>query len=539
MSRSVRLVGAALLPAFTLPIATSAAARPASVPAPPTNKNLPQDLDVASPYIKQSVCAPDPKPGVTAFARLMANHYDEFNYGISRACNYGLTEHSEGRALDWMLDAYDPHERAVADSVITWLLAPDSAGRPAAMARRFGIMYIIWNRQIWGSYQMDAGWRPYSGSSPHTDHIHFSFSWDGAMQRTSWWTGVAWTGVTTTPGGPSVPVPDSKSYPTLRQGASGPDVQLAQRVIGATSDGVFGPATLAALETWQNANGVPVTGVLDDATWNRMVLLGKIPARGEDQGGDLAPHLKTSVRLGSTGEAVKALQRVLGTTVDGAFGPATDRAVRQFQQDKQLRVDGFVTQNVWKALAGLPYTETGSATVTPPEPEASLRHPELSTPRAPAAPSSAVVTTSTEFDRVRSQVLAVGARDASVKVLQRALGSVAVDGVFGSGTQKAVRAFQESAGLSQTGVVDEKTWIALEEREYPLLRYRTTVLKPGSTGYPVTVLQTYLGVSPDGSYGTTTQDAVRALQGRHHLSRTGYVGSVTWQALEREVRARR
>jgi peptidoglycan hydrolase-like protein with peptidoglycan-binding domain len=65
------------------------------------------------------------------------------------------------------------------------------------------------------------------------------------------------------------------------------------------------------------------------------------------------------------------------------------------------------------------------------------------------------------------------------------------------------------------------------------------VLKPGSTGYPVKVLQTYLGVRADGAFGTSTRDAVRALQGRHGLARTGYVGGVTWQALEREVRARR
>ncbi len=229
MSRSVRLVGAALIPAFTLPIATSAVARSADVPPPPVNRNLPKELDVASPYIPQSVCDPDPKPGVTAFARLMANHYDEFNYGISRACNYGLTEHSEGRALDWMLNAYDPHERAVADGVIAWLLAPDSEGRPAAMARRFGVMYIIWNRQIWGTYQMSTGWRPYNGVSPHTDHIHFSFSWDGAMQRTSWWTGKAWTGVTTTPGGPSMPIPDPTEYPTLRVARPAPTSSSPRR----------------------------------------------------------------------------------------------------------------------------------------------------------------------------------------------------------------------------------------------------------------------------------------------------------------------
>lgn len=273
MSRSVRMVGAALIPAFALPLATGNVAR-AAVPSPPTNTNLPGDLDVASPYVPQDTCDPQAKPGVLAFARLMASHYSEYNYGISRACTSGVTEHSEGRALDWMLNAYDRHERGVADSVLAWLMAPDAQGRPGAMARRFGVMYVIWDRKIWGTYQMEAGWRDYNGPHPHTDHIHFSFSWDGAMQRTSWWTGRAWTGVSTSPSGPSIPIAPPTSYPVLSEGARAPEVQLAQQVIGVTADGIFGPATKSALTSWQRSHGLSATGVLDKATWDRMVALG-------------------------------------------------------------------------------------------------------------------------------------------------------------------------------------------------------------------------------------------------------------------------
>ncbi len=615
MSRSVRMVGAALIPAFALPLAAGPAR--AAVPQPPTNRNLPQELDVASPYVPQSTCDPNPKPGVTAFARLMANHYEEFSYGISRECDHGLTEHSEGRALDWMLDANDPHEREVADSVISWLLAPDDQGRPAAMARRFGIMYIIWNRQIWGTYQMSDGWRPYNGPSPHTDHIHFSFSWDGAMQRTSWWTGKAWKDVTTTPGGSSVPVLPPDGYPTLREGSRGPDVRLAQRVIGVAADGVFGPDTKAALREWQGEHGLTRTGVLDEDTWNRMVAEGEVSPRGDDDGG-IAKFFDTSVRLGSTGEAVKALQRELGISVDGVFGRRTDKAVRDFQKAKSLRADGVVTDNVWHALAGLDYTknatrpdkkpekkpeakpaptpepeksprpektpepeateetpeptptESGSAEPTPTESESPEPTPTESesteptptesadpeeseqpeeakgepvaeptptpTPSSSSPSKGSVVNTDTWFTRVKDEVLARGSHGSAVKVLQRGLGGVAVDGNFGATTERAVASFQRAHDIPATGVVDEETWEALEVRAFPLLHYRTMVLKPGSSGYGVSALQRHLGVAETGTFDDETRAAVKELQARHGLARTGYVGAVTWEALEDEAR---
>ena len=165
--------------------------------------------------------------------------------------------------------------------------------------------------------------------------------------------------------------------------------------------------------------------------------------------------------------------------------------------------------------------------------------PEAEEPTKKTAPSSAaVVETDTEFTPLKSTVLAPGARNAAVKSAQRALGGVAVDGSYGSGTDKAVRSFQRSKGLAETGVVDETTWDALEEEKYPFLKYRTTVLKPGSSGAAVTALQSYLNVPATGTYDIATESAIRILQGQHGLARTGYVGAVTWQALEQEVRNR-
>ena len=73
--------------------------------------------------------------------------------------------------------------------MLTWLFKTDKHGNRYAMARRLGIQYVIWNRKIWGAYSADSGWRKYTGSNPHTDHVHFSFTWAGARKKTSFWTG--------------------------------------------------------------------------------------------------------------------------------------------------------------------------------------------------------------------------------------------------------------------------------------------------------------------------------------------------------------
>ena len=105
--------------------------------------------------------------------------------------------------MDWMLDGTTADGLALGNAITRWLTAPDDQGRPGAMARRFGISYLIWNGQIWGVYNMSAGWRTYTGPNPHIDHIHFNFTWDGGYQQTSWWTGVALTANRCSPADPS------------------------------------------------------------------------------------------------------------------------------------------------------------------------------------------------------------------------------------------------------------------------------------------------------------------------------------------------
>jgi hypothetical protein len=133
-------------------------------------------------------CSNVEQPGVVAFRQLLREKYGANLGGILRTCDRNTrSAHQSGRAYDWMLNAGNAADRAKADEVLGWLLATDEYGNRHAMARRLGVMYIIWNRQWWTAWNPDAGWQPYTGWSPHTDHIHFSFSWPGARQETSFW----------------------------------------------------------------------------------------------------------------------------------------------------------------------------------------------------------------------------------------------------------------------------------------------------------------------------------------------------------------
>lgn len=252
------------------------------VPAAPT-KALPSVVD-RHPGMQYTVsCDPVNRPGVVAFAGLLTTHYGKTRHHMSRACKAGdRSQHYDGRALDWTLNAYDAGDKAIADSVNAWLTANNGA-----IAKRFGLMYIIWNRKIWYVHRPGA-WEAYSGPSPHTDHIHFSFTWDGAMKRTSWWTSVPvatpdqgtcrvytgqyaprYSGRRTSPCPTTSPAPPSP-YPVYLPGAVHANIATAQASLGLTGpavDGVFGSTTLSALLAHQRRLGLPVTGVLDNATW--------------------------------------------------------------------------------------------------------------------------------------------------------------------------------------------------------------------------------------------------------------------------------
>jgi hypothetical protein len=188
--------------ATAIPISTAGVA----LAAPPTPDFGP-GIDPYASYEGQSSCSPSPKAGMVDFMNIVLAAYPgTASYGISRDCGVGgQSEHKEGRAWDWRVSA--ANQGHIANDLLNWLLATDRHGNTHALARRFGVMYLIWNRRIWKAYQPHAGWQAYTGSNPHTDHVHISLSWAGANRATTWWTA---------PGAPPAPPPPP---PSARRGS--------------------------------------------------------------------------------------------------------------------------------------------------------------------------------------------------------------------------------------------------------------------------------------------------------------------------------
>jgi hypothetical protein len=156
----------------------------------PSTPRFPRQIDGYTPYTGQTKCRPIARPGVIGVRDIVLRTYGNRTWGIVARCRGGnVSEHYDGRALDVAFNAHNYASRRNATDFLFWLLRTDAYGNGHAMARRLGVMYIIWNRRIWRAYRPTIGWQPYSGTpNPHTDHIHISFGWWGALKKTTYWT---------------------------------------------------------------------------------------------------------------------------------------------------------------------------------------------------------------------------------------------------------------------------------------------------------------------------------------------------------------
>ncbi len=106
-----------------------------------------------------------------------------------------------------------------------------------------------------------------------------------------------------------------------------------------------------------------------------------------------------------------------------------------------------------------------------------------------------------------------------VRILQQKLG-VDADGIFGAGTDAALRAYQGQNGLEADGIAGPDTFSHMGLHELVLLQ-------KGNRGETVKKLQTGLGVGADGVFGAGTEKAVRELQASKNLDVDGIAGPQT------------
>ncbi|HEY5121333.1 MAG TPA: peptidoglycan-binding protein, partial [Acidimicrobiales bacterium] len=104
--------------------------------------------------------------------------------------------------------------------------------------------------------------------------------------------------------------------------------------------GQFGDGTVVVVEAFQRSRGLPITGVIDETTWNRLIEAGW--RLGERLLYLAHPHLR--------GDDVAELQVRLAQLgfnpgrIDGIFGSATEHALLDFQRNCGLETDGTLTR---------------------------------------------------------------------------------------------------------------------------------------------------------------------------------------------------
>jgi hypothetical protein len=147
------------------------------------------------------------------------------------------------------------------------------------------IKYVISNKRIWSSVSNPYEWRKYTGSNPHSSHMHVSVH----STKASYDSDSPWR---LTLGVPPIDPDDTTSRPVLSVGSQGEGVRIVQTVLNTfpfikpplVVDGYFGPTTEAAVKKFQQAHKIKGDGIVGPATY---AAYDKIEQRGTgEQDGD-------------------------------------------------------------------------------------------------------------------------------------------------------------------------------------------------------------------------------------------------------------
>ena len=238
----------------------------------------------------------------------------------------------------------------------------------------------------------------------------------------------------------------------LKNGSSGPDSAHVQtwlngvrsrwaQIPAVTVDGQYGSGTASAVKAFQSAVGLSADGMTGSSTWNALgAAYASIHGAGE-------VYCGVTAHSGDKGAVVKSMQQKLirirqvytaiaSISADGAFGSASAGALKQFQRQFALTIDGSFGKNSYAALAKV-YSQVVAG------------NPPAVLPKYPG-------------------LLKQGSTGDSVRCVQSylsALGGivpkVTIDGQYGPATTGSVRSFQRLARLTEDGKVGPATWSAL------------------------------------------------------------------------------
>jgi len=304
-----------------------------------------------------------------------------------------------------------------------------------------------------------------------------------------------------------------KDDDSLRMGDSGSavkDLQTKLKKLGyysGTVDSTFGSGTYAAVRAFQKKYNLTADGVAGSETLKKLDSVYKNADSDKDD---------DSLRMGDSGSAVKDLQTKLKKlgyydgTVDSTFGSGTYAAVKAFQKKYNLTADGVAGSETLKKLDSA-YKNADS---------------------------------DKDDDSLRKGATGSAVKDLQTKLKKLGFYNAYVDGSYGDTTVAAVKAFQKKYNLTADGVAGSETLKKLDSA-YKNADSNTSTdddsLRKGATGTAVKTLQTNLKklgfytAYVDGSFGATTESAVKAFQRKYGLTADGVAGSATLKKIESAV----
>ena len=236
----------------------------------------------------------------------------------------------------------------------------------------------------------------------------------------------------------------------------------------------------AAVKEFQNIFNLPVTGIIDLATWFEIgskyamvARLAEISTRGVLVGDVVEDivEVEEGVQVVPRVQMVQFFLNVLSVyydsipavDIDGILGPETRNAIIEFQKTMKLPLTGTIDEETWNTMYN---SVLGILRALPP---AAIQLPALVFPNV-------IFSEGTE----RPGVFIIQEVLAYISTIVPEIPYVQPDGRYGPETTAAVTVFQRIYGLEPTGIVNEETWNKLIS-VYRELRFGDTMPTPSST----------------------------------------------------------